>query len=282
MALLNTADAIYLGDQPVDRVYLGPTLVWQPPLERLIALAGTRGAVWIVGVSPAWQDEDRTVPAGDGDPVRVLEDLSGNDFHWIAPNDPARPALVRDGDYWHLLFDGVDDYMTAPSFGVPSWPHDGSGATLAVAVADLSAPAANQYGLFSSARLTATHTGYRVDSTSGGGALQVSILGGGSNVLDGSAGTIDSVRLIALEHGLSDAVQYRLIVNNVGVAGGNYTAAPSSDPATETPHLFRAVTLNRIMAGHWYGGCMLPVTGQLDLVHQVLTHCMPPIPGPAP
>jgi Domain of unknown function (DUF4082) len=31
MTLLNTADAIYVGDIPADKVYLGDTLVWEPP-----------------------------------------------------------------------------------------------------------------------------------------------------------------------------------------------------------------------------------------------------------
>tara|TARA_R110002012_G_scaffold193507_1_gene361105 strand:- start:251 stop:1102 length:852 start_codon:yes stop_codon:yes gene_type:complete len=77
---------------------------------------GLKGAVYIprpvVNSSQVlWQDADMTVPvAADGDPVRVMQDLSGAGRDAIAPTSAARAIYKTDGVSHKLLFDGIDDH----------------------------------------------------------------------------------------------------------------------------------------------------------------------------
>ncbi len=59
-----------------------------------------------------WQDAAGTVPAtANNDPVRRIDDKSGNGNHAIAPSDAARPLLKISGGLEWLEFDGTDDSM---------------------------------------------------------------------------------------------------------------------------------------------------------------------------
>lgn len=62
-------------------------------------------------LSTLWQDTGRTIQAGLNDPVRVMDDLSGNGYHVTAPTDAARPVLKQSGAYFFLDFDGIDDEL---------------------------------------------------------------------------------------------------------------------------------------------------------------------------
>ena len=60
-------------------------------------------------LSSVFQDAVGPVPAGVGDPVRLMQDKSGNGQHLRAGSDAARPMLkVSVGRCW-LKGDGVDD-----------------------------------------------------------------------------------------------------------------------------------------------------------------------------
>lgn len=66
-------------------------------------------------VSSLWRDELATVPVvAHGDPVRRMDDLSGNGRHAVAPDPGACPLYQTDGTYHWLAVDGVDDIMTMP------------------------------------------------------------------------------------------------------------------------------------------------------------------------
>ena len=94
-----------------------PTIA--PPAELPLVIPGL-AAWWDAQFSPLWQNAARTIAAvADADPVRVIDDLSGNGRHLIAASDSARATLklnILNGKPV-LRFDGVDDlYRTAGSF----------------------------------------------------------------------------------------------------------------------------------------------------------------------
>lgn len=64
-------------------------------------------------LSSLFQDTAGTVPAGVGDPVRLMQDKSGNARHMRAGSDAARPVLQSSGGLYWLEGDGVDDLMVA-------------------------------------------------------------------------------------------------------------------------------------------------------------------------
>lgn len=135
MALLNNADAIYFGDRPVDRIYLGARQVW-PWTPALLFQNGEQGGAWdFTSAQGLFQDAAGTVPVTDpGDPIGMATDLSGNGNHMLQATVPARP-LWEDGAH----FDGVDDLMAA-AINLPVEPEQEatlaiSGAYEAIAVA---------------------------------------------------------------------------------------------------------------------------------------------------
>lgn len=77
MTLLNAADAIYLGDQAVDRVYLGTEQAW-PANAFNPADYGDLGL---------WVEADQLALA-DGDPVTVWPDMSGHGRDFVVQNQP--------------------------------------------------------------------------------------------------------------------------------------------------------------------------------------------------
>lgn len=97
--------------------------------------AGERGAWYDTSVASAlWQDTAATLPAGAGQTVARLDDLSGNAHHMIQENAGGRPVLRATASGHALEFDGVDDLMQAAS--PPSawaWAHQQGGVTLGIA-----------------------------------------------------------------------------------------------------------------------------------------------------
>lgn len=78
---------------------------------------GKQGLFYNILPAHLWQDEARTVAVtANGNPVRVIDDLSGNGNHAIAPSSAARPTYRTDGFLHWLAFDGVDDYLLVPNF----------------------------------------------------------------------------------------------------------------------------------------------------------------------
>lgn len=72
-------------------------------------------AVWY-DVAPAYCYVERTgggttLSSIDG-VVGTIRDRSGNDRHWAATSDAARPLLKQSGELYYLQFDGVDDRMS--------------------------------------------------------------------------------------------------------------------------------------------------------------------------
>jgi hypothetical protein len=63
-------------------------------------------------LSTLWQNAARTVPVTtDGDPVRVMDDKSGNGRELSASSDAVRPIYRTSGGLHWLEFDGTDDTM---------------------------------------------------------------------------------------------------------------------------------------------------------------------------
>ena len=70
-------------------------------------------------LSTLFQDRNgasSTTPAGVGDVLGSILDLSGNNRHAIAPADNSRPILRQDGALYYLEADGVDDFLDFSSF----------------------------------------------------------------------------------------------------------------------------------------------------------------------
>lgn len=96
------------------------------PLIRLILARRhfTPAALFSSGEAGVWlepsdttcfQDAAGTTPAGAGDPVGRITDLSGNGNHATQSTSASRPTLQQTADgLWYLDFDGVDDVI---SFG---------------------------------------------------------------------------------------------------------------------------------------------------------------------
>lgn len=126
---INNADAIYFGDRPVDRIYLGTQRVW-PWTPALLFQNGEQGGFWdFTNPNGLFQDAGGTLPVGTyGDPIGMAMDLSGNGLHLFQATTPARPAYTEDG----AGHDGVDDFLGAENAEDWTFLHDGSGGTLAV------------------------------------------------------------------------------------------------------------------------------------------------------
>lgn len=73
---------------------------------------GAAGALYEPRPGAVFQDADGTIPAGIGDPVGRLADLSGNGNHAVQSFAAARPVLARAVvGYPYLAFDGADDAL---------------------------------------------------------------------------------------------------------------------------------------------------------------------------
>lgn len=68
-----------------------------------------------------YTDTAGTTQASVGDPVALMLDKSGNDWHLPQGTVSRRPILREDSGLYYLEFDGVDDYMglSSYSYGAP-------------------------------------------------------------------------------------------------------------------------------------------------------------------
>lgn len=74
--------------------------------------ANDDGCWYAISPNTCFQDSNRTIAAGEGDPVAGVTDLSGKSNHGTQANEGNfRPILRRDGDLWYLDFDGSNDYI---------------------------------------------------------------------------------------------------------------------------------------------------------------------------
>ena len=75
---------------------------------------GTAGAYYDARPGLVFQDSAGMVAAGEGDPVGLLLDRSGNGHHAGQIVAAARPILRRSaGGKFYLEFDGIDDFLRA-------------------------------------------------------------------------------------------------------------------------------------------------------------------------
>jgi hypothetical protein len=113
MALLNQADAVYLGGERVDRIYLGSEKVWANFLPLDMFANGEKGA-WRDPSDPASLFQDGSgAPAQFGGTVYAIRD----DVHAVntfQQSSSLRPVYYKDPDTQivGLRFDHVDDRMT--------------------------------------------------------------------------------------------------------------------------------------------------------------------------
>lgn len=71
-------------------------------------------------LSTMFQDAAGTVPvSANNNPVRRINDKSGNGNHMTCASDAARPLYRTDGTHSWLEFDGTDDYLSA-AFAIDS------------------------------------------------------------------------------------------------------------------------------------------------------------------
>lgn len=67
-------------------------------------------------LSTLWQDASATVAVtADGDPVRRMDDKSGNGHHLVAASDTVRPLYKTSGGLHWLQYDGTDDKLSPSS-----------------------------------------------------------------------------------------------------------------------------------------------------------------------
>lgn len=95
--------------------------LWSP---KALFAGGAQGA-WYDPSDPAslFQDVGGTVPVtSDGDPVALIQDLSGNGNHALQDVAPARPTWRTDGTLSWLEYDGADDRLvtSAISYSNPN------------------------------------------------------------------------------------------------------------------------------------------------------------------
>lgn len=62
-------------------------------------------------LATVWQDSARTTPGAVNSPVGALDDKSGNGNHLLQATAGKRPILRLSGGFYHLEYDGVDDYL---------------------------------------------------------------------------------------------------------------------------------------------------------------------------
>lgn len=86
---------------------------WSPAA---LFASGEAGAWYVPGPTTCFTDTAGTTPAGIGDSVARINDLSGNGNHATRATVAARPTLQQTaGGLWYLDFDGIDDSMITPT-----------------------------------------------------------------------------------------------------------------------------------------------------------------------
>src|SRR5690606_36068748 len=95
VALLNAADALYLGADAAERAFRGGVRAWPAaaPEDIVLGLFGAglhAGGMYHVRPGACFQDTAASTPAAVGDPVGCLLDLSGNGNHLVQATSTAR------------------------------------------------------------------------------------------------------------------------------------------------------------------------------------------------
>lgn len=85
------------------------------PIKGLFEELGVDGAWFDAGPHTCFQNDDFTLPAGDGDPVRSIIDLSGNGNHGVIANTANPMTLHTDGTRWWLHSTGAGAILWATS-----------------------------------------------------------------------------------------------------------------------------------------------------------------------
>jgi hypothetical protein len=105
MTLLNTADALYVGEDAADVAYLGTDEVWS-------SVPAPFAPDDIAGLQ-VWLDASQIVGLSDGDPVATWEDASSANHDFTQATSGFRPTY-QTGELNGLpvvRFDGSDDWM---------------------------------------------------------------------------------------------------------------------------------------------------------------------------
>lgn len=177
-----------------------------------------------------WQDAAKTISAGNGDPVAVVEDLSGNGYDWVAPITSARPTRVINGSEGYLLFDGTDDKMEIlGSESTFSFLHKAAEHSLCVAVRPAETTNDIGRGIISSAGADPSLVGYDLwhDARFGRTNLNYESSNGGSLTMSIQDSTIDDINNLVL-YTNSDASASRLRINNGSINALAYFNTPST------------------------------------------------------
>ncbi len=85
------------------------------PIKGLFEELGVDGAWFDAGPHTCFQNDDFTNPAGDGDNVRSILDLSGNDNHAVIANTANPLTLHTDGFRWWLHSTGAGAMLWSTS-----------------------------------------------------------------------------------------------------------------------------------------------------------------------
>ena len=90
------------------------------------------GGLWLPGPTTCFTDEAGTTAAGEDDPVRRINDLSGNGNHATQADIDKAPALKKTAEgLWYLNFDGTDDFLiTSSGLALSSATHLYAGASI--------------------------------------------------------------------------------------------------------------------------------------------------------
>ena len=65
-----------------------------------------------------YQDGGGTIPCGDGDPIALWQDRSGNRYDFVQTDPLKRPTLRLVNGKWCALFDGINDYLSTTNTNI--------------------------------------------------------------------------------------------------------------------------------------------------------------------
>lgn len=86
-------------------------------LPALPAVSAPVAARYVPDPTTCWRDAARTVPCGDGDPICVLDDVSGLGRHLTQPVQANRPQLERRSGEWCVRYD-LQQWLELPPVAV--------------------------------------------------------------------------------------------------------------------------------------------------------------------
>ena len=247
MALLNNADAIYFGDRPVDRVYLGTRQVW-PWTPELLFQNGEQGGYWdFTNPHGLFQDAAGTSPVvAFGDPIGMAADLSGNGNHLLQTTVPDRPTYTVDG----ALHDGVDDFLFSGNPADWIFLHDGSGGYMAASTIYSDVVGSDSAGYFGTQGAGSNTVGLRVGNQSRALSRSLASVGNGSaSVTPSHSGTgsivQESIVTEAVDH---SGERITATLNGVEYGSADYAAFTPSPSIPTNPfrtHIITGLVLTR-------------------------------------